>query len=125
MGCVLDESGTDEAECSRKVASRRRVAGAIRSLVNAKDLQLECARVFHEILLVPVPMYSSDTILWKEKERSRINFVQMDNTRGLVVIRRMDIVPNTRISELCGVKKRVNEKIGESVPRWFGHVNRR
>ena len=39
--CVFDESGTDEAECSRKMSSRRRVAGVIRSLVNAMDL-LEC-----------------------------------------------------------------------------------
>ena len=39
----LDKSGTDGAECSRKVVSGRRVAGAIRSLVNATDLQLECA----------------------------------------------------------------------------------
>ena len=31
LGCVLDESGTDGAECSRKVACGRRVAGAIRS----------------------------------------------------------------------------------------------
>ena len=30
LGCVLDESGTDGAECSRKVASGRRVAVAIR-----------------------------------------------------------------------------------------------
>ena len=42
LGYVLDESGTDRAECSRKVASGRRVVGAIRSLVNARDLQLEC-----------------------------------------------------------------------------------
>ena len=50
----MDESGTNRAECSRKVVSRRKVAGAIRSLVNAMDFQLECARVLHEILLVPV-----------------------------------------------------------------------
>ena len=36
--CILDEAGTDGAECSRKVASKRRVAGPIRSLVNARDL---------------------------------------------------------------------------------------
>ena len=31
-------------QCSRKeVVSGRRVAGAIRSLVNARDMQLECA----------------------------------------------------------------------------------
>ena len=33
LGCVLDESGTDEVECHRKVESERRIAGAIRSLV--------------------------------------------------------------------------------------------
>ena len=31
LGCVMNESGTDEAECRRKVASGRRVTGAIRS----------------------------------------------------------------------------------------------
>ena len=44
LGFVLDESGTDEAECSRKVVSGKRVAGAISSLVNAGILQLACAR---------------------------------------------------------------------------------
>ena len=50
----MDESGIDEAECSRKVASERRVADAIRSLVNAWSLQFECAKVLLESLLVPV-----------------------------------------------------------------------
>ena len=36
---VLDESSTDGTEFSRKVGSRRGVAGAIRSLVNDRDLQ--------------------------------------------------------------------------------------
>ena len=53
----LDESGTDEAGCSRKVTIGRRVACAIRSLVNARSLRLECARVLHEALLVPVLTY--------------------------------------------------------------------
>ena len=60
--CVLDESGTDGAECSRKVASGRRVAGAIRSLVNARDLQFECARVLHETYLAPALMYGSEAM---------------------------------------------------------------
>ena len=36
------------------------------------DLQLECARVLHETLLVSVLMYGSETMLWKEKERYKI-----------------------------------------------------
>ena len=38
LRCVLDESGTDGARCSRNMVNGRRVAGAIRSLVNGKDL---------------------------------------------------------------------------------------
>ena len=37
LGCILNESGTDGAECSKKVASGRRVEGSIRFLVNARD----------------------------------------------------------------------------------------
>ena len=44
----------------------RRVA-CIRSLGNAKGLQLECARVFHKILLVPLLMYDSETVILKER----------------------------------------------------------
>ena len=71
----MDESVTDEAECSIKVASGRRVAGAIRSLVNARSVQLECARILHESLLIPVLTYGSETMTWWEKERFRIRAV--------------------------------------------------
>ena len=40
LGCILDESGTDGAEYSRKAASGRKVAGAIMFLVNGRNLQL-------------------------------------------------------------------------------------
>ena len=82
LGCVLDKSGTDGAKFSRKVVSGRRVAVTIRSLVKA--------RVLHEHFVVPVLMYGSETMLWKEEERSRTRAVQMDNLRDLLGIRRMD-----------------------------------
>ena len=68
-------------------------------------MQIKCARVLHETLLVPALTYDSETMQWKEKERSRIKAVQMDTLRGLLGIRRMDRVPNTRIRKLCGVTK--------------------
>ena len=41
-------------EVCKVVESGRRVASAIRFLVKARDLQLECARVLYETLLAPV-----------------------------------------------------------------------
>ena len=90
---VLEELGTDDADCHKKVVVWRRVATSTRSLVNARGLQLECARVLHEALFVPVLMYGSETI---------IRAVQIVNLRGLLGIRRMDKVQNVWIRELYG-----------------------
>ena len=59
--------------------------------------------VLHETLFVPVLLYGSETILWKE--RSRIRVVQIDNLRGLLGIGRIGRFLNAWIRELCGVKK--------------------
>ena len=61
--------------------SGKEVSGAIRSPVNAMNLQLECARV-------PVLLYGSETIM------SRVGVAQMDSLSDLLGIRGVDRVPN-------------------------------
>ena len=78
----------------------------------------------HETLLVPVLTYGSETMLWKDKKRSRIKAVPMDNLRKLLGIRRMGRVPNAWIRELCGVKKGQDERVDKGLLWWFSHVKR-
>ena len=118
LGYMLDDKGTDDAECGRKVA------GAIKSLVNAKGLSLECMRVLHESMLIPVLMYGSESMVWSDEYRSKMQAVQKDNLRGVLGVRRIDKMMNEFIRELCGVEKGVKERIGESILRWFGHLER-
>ena len=56
------------------MVSRRKVAGALRFLLNANGLQVEYIRILHEALLVLVFMYGSETI-WKEEKRSEVCWV--------------------------------------------------
>ena len=60
-------------------------------------------------------MYGRETMIWKEKGRSRIRAVQMDSLKDLLCIRRMDKVPNERIRQLGGVTKDVDKSIDEGV----------
>ena len=48
--------------------------------------------------------------LWKEKDRSRVGVVQMDNLRNLLGIKSLDMVLNALIRELCGVKKGLDSR---------------
>ena len=72
----MDESGTDEAKCYKKVSSGRRATGAVRSMVNVQDLQIEQTRVLDESLLVLVLLYDIKTMIWEE-EMPRIRAVQI------------------------------------------------
>ena len=56
----------------------------------------------------------------EQKERSRVRAIQMDNLRGLLGIRRMDMSLNAWIGELFGVKNFLDE----SMLQWFGHLDR-
>ena len=56
---------------------------------------------------MPVLLYGSETMVWSEKERSRIRTGQMDNLRGLLGFKRMEGGQNARIRELCRVAKGV------------------
>ena len=92
--------------------------------------------VLHETLLVPVLMHGSETMLWKEKEKSRIKDVQMDNLRGFFGIRKMDRVPNARIKVfsdgldmwiITGSLRRCmqgsSRSVGRPRRRWIDTVN--
>ena len=37
--------------------------------------------VLHQSFLMPVLIYGSETMIWKEEERSKIRAIQMDNLR--------------------------------------------
>ena len=104
IGCVLDGSGTDGAKCSRKVVSGWRVAGAIRSLVNARVETMKHS-LYLFLCMAMIHCYG----------RRRRDL-------GLLGIRWMYKFRNALIRELWGVKKVVDERINEGVPQWFGHV---
>ena len=90
----------------------------VRSLFNVRGLQLECARVLHETLLIPVLMYGSETIIWKGKQRLRIEAVQTSDLRGLLDIRRVDKLLNVGIREMYGMTKRIDVGVSNGSAMW-------
>ena len=43
----------------------------------------------------------------------------MDNLKGLLGIRRIDRIPNSKVKEICDLKKAVDKRTEESALRWF------
>ena len=56
-------------------------------------------------MLVLVFIYGNETMIWKEKERSRIMDIRKNSLRASLGIRKIDKILNTLIKERCGVTK--------------------
>lgn len=75
----------------------RKIVGAIKSLVNANKLSLECTRVLDKGMLLLVLIYSSTTMVWNVMYRSKMQSVQMNNIWGWGLgLRRIDKMRNER-----------------------------
>ena len=61
--------------------------------------------------MLPVLTYGSEKTIWREKERSRIKAVQMNNLKSVLGIRRIDKIPNAPVRQFCEVTKSVDEKM--------------
>ena len=124
MGCdsniyqnlnTMDVVWMNQVHMRQNVVGKWRLRGGFQVLLDPWFMDGVCslsARFLHETSFMPAPMYGSETVIWKEKERSRIRAVHMDNLRALLGIRKMIKVPNGRIRELCGMTKGVGKVSG-------------
>ena len=52
-----------------------------RKTLEGEGVIFKCIRMLLAGLFMPISMYRSDTLAWKEKERSRVRVLQEDNLR--------------------------------------------
>lgn len=64
---MMNDRGTEKAECENKVMNKSTVAETIKALVNEKGLKLKCTRVLHESFWIQTD--GCETLAWKERER--------------------------------------------------------
>ena len=60
---------------------------------------------------MPDLLHGCETMIWREKERSRLKAVQMDSLRGPLSIRRIERGMNAWITEMSGVMKGVDKSV--------------
>ena len=80
-------------------------------------------------IIVPTLTYASETWVWNERQRSRIQAVEMSFLRGACGVGRMDGESNERVYERLGMSSKgegVKCGVGEWVKcnnlLWFGHT---
>lgn len=80
---MVNNRGTEKVKYKNKVMNEKKVAVLIRVPMKNRGLSLECERVLHESLPSPILVYWSKIMIWKEKKKSRMRTVQMNNQKAM------------------------------------------
>ena len=58
--------------------------------MNGRTVNIEIKKALHDSIIVPSLTYASETWMWNEGQRSRIQAVEMSYLRGACSLSRMD-----------------------------------
>ena len=128
---ILCKHGSMEGEVCEKAIQGRKVVGSLRHVMNGRIVNMEIKEALHDSIIVPTLTYASETWVWNEGQRSRIQAVEMSYLRGACSLSRMDGESNESVYGRFGMSVKgegmncgVVEVVKRNTLRWFGHLER-
>ncbi|KAK3869735.1 hypothetical protein Pcinc_024963 [Petrolisthes cinctipes] len=124
LGSKVTVDSKIETELKSRVNEVGKVLGGMNRMFGCKSLRMDVKRKLYEGIAVPTALYGAagaETRNMGENEKRRLNVVEMRCLRSMCGVTRMDRVRDEKVRRRTGV---VRELAGQSVLRWFGHVER-
>ena len=124
LGVDFTSDGRMHEEVNHRINDARKTAGALKCLWRRRSMSVEAKCGMFEGIVEPCLMYGSETWVLNKREQKKVMAVENDCLRNICGVRRVDRVRNVEVRRRCGKEANVGVKIGQSVLRWFGHVER-
>ena len=124
LGSVIAANGGVEADVSHRVSEGCKVLGAMNGVIRNRGLGMDVKRALYEKVIVPTVTYGSELWGMKERERQKLNVLEMRCLRSMCGVSRLDRLRNDVVRKMIGVRKEFAVRVDRNVLRWFGHVER-
>lgn len=93
----MNNKSREKVKYENKVMIGRRNGGATKALGNEKGMSLDFARTLHESLLILTLRQQNETMVQKERQRSRIKAMHMNSLWAMIRVRKSDRIKNERM----------------------------
>ena len=114
--------------CERDVVNgmneRYRARGALKSVLNNRQLRINAKKRLYGGVIVPTALYGAQAWSMRSPERRKVNVLEMKYLRSLVGVSHMDRVRNEVVRRRVVIERELASRVDQRVLRWFGHVER-
>ena len=124
LGSKVAVDGKIGEEVSARVNEVSKVLGGMKTMFNCRSLRMDVKRRLYEGVAVPTALYGAETWNMGQRERKRLNVVEMRCLRSMCGVTRRDRIRNEEVRRRTGVTRELSGRADQTVLRWFGHTER-
>merc|ERR1712002_1141048 len=111
---IWNDIGMGE-EVNHRIGEARRTWEGLEDVWKKRHISREAKVGMYEGMIKPSLLYGCETWALNKKDRKRMEAVEMNCVRNICGRRRIDMVPNVQIREMCGKNVGVSERMVKRV----------
>lgn len=124
LGSLFSRDGKIDEELDRRINEGKKVIGRAGPVIRSKNISNKAKMAIHNSIFVPTVLYGSETWTYQEKDKSKMNAIDMKFYRIMCGKTLMDKVSSKIIMKECGAEETLVDTWERNRLRWFGHVER-
>ncbi len=106
LGSVMCKHESMEGETRERAVQGMKVVGSLGYMMKGRTVSMEAKKRLCDGISVPTITYASEAWVWNERQRSRIQAVEMSYLRSAYGIRRMDGESNESVYNRFGTSSK-------------------
>ena len=124
LGVIAHSSGRNEAELNDRIETAMKVYHALnRPFIRKREVSTSTKMVVYNTVFKPILTYGSESWVLTQRQKSKIQAVEMKFLRGVRGVTKRDKMRNDRIREDLKIEP-IMKSIERQQLKWFGHVVR-
>ncbi len=106
LGSILCKYGSMDGEIRERATQGRKVIGSLGQVMRERTVSRKVKKALRDSIIVPTVAYASETWVWNQSQKSKIQATEMSYLRGRCGVNRMDGESNENVERKSGMSSR-------------------
>lgn len=124
LGVTFDSTGTDVKEIEKRIVQAKKVIGCLNGILWSKEITKKRKYNIYETMIKSTLLYGAETWRVSEKQKKKLETVEMEAMRRSLCISRRDRIRNEVVKQRMGVEGSIIQDVNVKQLTWYGHVQR-
>lgn len=124
LGSIINQEGSCEDDIRHRINLGKASIQVLNALLWSSKFRWQTKMKIYKTIIEPITTYGAESWSITERNRKKIEAVEMDFLRRSLKVSRLEHIKNEEIRERSAKKETILHHIEQKQLLWYGHINR-